>query len=602
MKRLKRHVVRMRVRLAGMGIAARFAAGTLAALVLGGAVWLVWAMVSPEPMVAIALELDADARDRAVTALEREGISFRRTEGGLKVSPHHLSDARRILRSDVMESKSSASSLRQLANSSSMWRSSAENRRIWQAGVMAELGRMVTGIDPVESASVLFEPGSPGGLGAEARAAGAAVKVTLARGRRMSPALVVAIGELVSGSIAVEIGDVRVVDQSGRSYRPSPEAHALAHRHAIEAYYSGKIMSALRYIPGISADVQIIGAPVGLRQPAGEGLRVWVSVPRSYLSTVGNEESSDQQLAAVKDAARAVLPPGGSHEVTVALHGPGNAPESSVSQTHAGVSRSMFLTAMIASAVVGGLGLWLLLRCRALVARKPDSIGPPVSGESSDESSDELGYEMLAPFSDGSSDDRIGGLGGEHPQTLALIMVRIPSAQAAEIMARLPAELRAEVARRMGDLGDVDPAVVSEIRRDLARRLDSPVDGLSSQPGGYENIDRRRAERDALRLLVFEDVMLLGAGELRAALGAVEPDDLAISLRMAGKQVRRKVLGCLSRRNAEFVQARMDLIGPMRICDVESARRRVMEAVSHAAGVPQAPGETACGEAMEEAV
>jgi len=258
----------------------------------------------------------------------------------------------------------------------------------------------------------------------------------------------------------------------------------------------------------------------------------------------------------------------------------------------------MFLTAMIASAVVGALGFWLLLRCCGLVARKSNSIGPPAS----DESSDELGYEMLEPFSDGGSDDCIGGLGGEHPQTLALIMVRMPSAQAAEIMARLPAELRAEVARRMGDLGDVDPAVVSEIRRDLVRRLDSPVDGLSGQTGGYENIDRRRAERNALRLLVFEDVMLLGAGELRAALGAVEPDDLAISLRMAGKQVRRKVLGCLPRRDAEFVQARMDLIGPMRICDVESARRRVMETVSHAAGVPQALGETACGEAMEEAV
>jgi hypothetical protein len=154
----------------------------------------------------------------------------------------------------------------------------------------------------------------------------------------------------------------------------------------------------------------------------------------------------------------------------------------------------------------------------------------------------------------------------------------------------------------MGDLGDVDSDVVSEIRRDLSRRMDSPTDVLPGQPGGYEDNDHRKAERDALRLLVFEDVMHLGAGELRAALGAVEPDDLAISLRMAGKQLRRKVLGCMLRRDAEFVQARMDRIGPMRICDVESARQRVMETVSQAAGVPHTPEENACGEAMEEAV
>jgi len=583
-----------------MGGGARFAAGILAAVVLGGAVWLTWAIVSPEPMVTIARQLDAGARDRAAVALQREGISFRRTRDGLMVSPHHLGDARRILRSDSSGGKSSPSGLGQWANSSSIWLSSYEKRRLWQAEMMVKLGRLITEMDPITSASVLFDPGSPGGLGAEARAARAAVKVTLVKGRRMLPGLVVAIGELVSGSVAVEIGDIRVVDQTGRSYRPSPDVQALAQRHAVEAYYSGRIMSALRYIPGISADVQIIGARTGLRRIGGEGLRVWVSVPRSYLTSVssaGSKESEAQQLAAVEEAARAILGPTGSHEVTVAMHGPARSATSSVSQTRRDVSRSMFVAAMIASAVVGGLGFWLLRRCRGLVGLKPHSIAPAAG----DETRDELGYEMLAPFSDDGSDDRKGDIGGEHPQTLALTLVRMPSSQAAEIMARLPAELRAEVARRMGDLDEVDPAVVSEIRRDLAKRLDGRAVALAPEPGDSENIDRRRAERDALRLLTFEDIMLLGAGELRAALGAVETDDLAISLRMAGRQVRRKVLGCLSPKDAEYVRARMDRIGPMRICDVESARQRVMETVSQAAGAPLGP-EDARGEILGEAV
>ncbi|MCP4379411.1 MAG: hypothetical protein GY794_24975, partial [bacterium] len=248
--------------------------------------------------------------------------------------------------------------------------------------------------------------------------------------------------------------------------------------------------------------------------------------------------------------------------------------------------------------LVGGLGFWLLTRYRGLVVLKPRSVALPTS----DESSDALDYEMLGRFSSVCSDDTGDGFDGEHPQTLALMLARIPSAQAAEIMVRLPSELRAEVARRISDLDDADPDVLAEIRRDLARRTDSPEVTTLSGNDESGNGDYQRAERDALRLLAFEDIMLLGAGELRVAMGAVEPDDLAISLRMAARPVRRKVLGCLSSRDAEYVQTRMDRIGPMRICDVESARQRVMKTVSQAAGPARRPGQTAHGDALEEAV
>ena len=598
MKRLKRHVVRLRVRLAGLSVGARFATGLLAVVIFGGAVWLVWAMVSPEPMIAVAGELDAEARGRAAVALDREGIRFRRTQDGLTVSQRNLVDARKVIRSDALGGKSSGSDLWSQANSSSMWRSSAENKRLWQAGVMSELGRLVTEMDPVASARVLFEPGCPGGLGSQARASRAAVKVTLVKGRRMSPRLVVAIGELVSGSVAVDIGDVRVIDQTGRSYRPSSEVQAFAQRHAVEAYYSEKIMSALRYIPSVSVDVQIIGDRTELKQVAEEPLRVWISIPRSYVLSAGGQESENRQLRSIKEFARAILSPTGKHEVTVALRGPDTVADAPVSEAGRGLSQSMFLVAMIASAVLGGMGLWLLLRCRGMVGQASNSISLVVS----DESSDGLRSDMPASFSDDGADDLNEDLTREHPQTLALILARMPSDQAADIISRLPDDVRVEVARRMDDLSDVDAEVVSEINRDLAMRLGGRAVSLSGQSGDVENIDHRRAERDALKLQVFEDIMLLGAGELRVALGAVEPDDLAISLRMAAKQVRRKVLGSLSPKDAEYVRARMDRIGPMRICDVESARQRVMETVSQAAGVPHASQDVLRDAVMEEMV
>ncbi len=600
MKRLKRHVIRLRVRLAGLGAGARFTAVVLAAMVVGGAAWLILAMVSPEARTVVARGLDRDATLRAEAALDRRGVPCHRTPGGLAVPTRRLADAQAILKSDAPAADSLSANLRSLTDGSSMWRSSAENRRLWQAGVMAELGRLVTEMDPIASASVLFEPGAQGGLGSQSRAARAAVKVTLARGRRMTPSLIVAIGELVSGSVAVEIADIRVIDQTGRSYRVSPQVQSLAGRHAIESYYAQKIASAIRHIPDLAVDVRIVGARAGAISSSGgtqldaDDLRVWVSAPRSYFASPGGE-STARRSESLKKTVKSILGPVGGCEVIVSMHGPATRDANSGSQ--AGLGWGVLLVAVASFTVAGVLGLWLILRWRSSSRRKVGVIDQPQS----DENSDELSYDMLGAFSPDAGERRSEDLAREHPQTLALILVRMPSAQAADIMSRLPAGLRSEVARRMGDLDDIDAAVVAEINRDLAGRLKSRPDGSGQQPARPENINRRRAERDALTLLAFEDVMGLNAAELRVALGAVEPDDLAISLRMAAKQVRRKVLGCLASKDSEYVRARMDRIGPMRISDVESARQRVMEIVSQAAGAP-ARGSKPAEQVLEETV
>jgi len=188
-----------------------------------------------------------------------------------------------------------------------------------------------------------------------------------------------------------------------------------------------------------------------------------------------------------------------------------------------------------------------------------------------------------------SGDDSGEGLDREHPQTLALILVRMPADQAADIMSRLPAAVRSEVASRMADLDDAETGVVSDIRDELARRVDTEPHAKRAPGPEPEGFDRRKAEQTALTLPAFEDITYLSAAELHAALGMVEPDDLAISLRTAGKQLRKRVLACLSPTDGSYVRGRMDRIGPMRLCDVESARQRVMRAVTQAAGgVPTA--------------
>jgi len=579
----------MRVRLAGLDGGSRVLAGMFAAVVLIGGVWLVWAAVCPDRLVAVGRELDRDQRNRAAAVLQREGIEVRRSDGALLVASGHLADAHRVLRSDLSAGAPGGRSLQQLADDSGLWRTNAGNQLRWRAGMMAELSRLVTEMEPVATASVLFEPGSARGLGTPAKQATAAVKVTLAEGRHMSPSLIVAIADLLCGSIAgLEISDVRIVDQTGRSYRASAGTLALAERHATETYYQDRILAALRYVPGISADVQI-GDAVLKRPPAEQqnhpaggrtvGVRVRISLPGGYLREAGGDKVAAAQLADIKRTVTAILPAGVGHDVTVAVRGSAGAPRTAALTPAGRVGWLIAVAGMLIALAGGALGVLLVRRCW-----KFWSAGRRRRRRDTAQTGDEPGYEMLLPFSDAGRDVSGEGLQGEHPQTLALILVRMSAVQAAEIMARLPAGLRAEVAGRMADLDDADPVVVSEIRRELAGRIDSEPGPSPQLPGEPESFHRRKAERSALRLPTFEDITYLSAAQLRAALGTVEPDDLAISLRTAGKQLKRRVLGCLATKDGNYVRTRMDRIGPMRLCDVESARQRVMQAVTQAAG------------------
>ena len=63
----------------------------------------------------------------------------------------------------------------------------------------------------------------------------------------------------------------------------------------------------------------------------------------------------------------------------------------------------------------------------------------------------------------------------EHPQTIALVVSNLPTAAATEILARLPAELRSTVVRRIATLGPTDPEVVREVELWLERRTSRPA-------------------------------------------------------------------------------------------------------------------------------
>ena len=106
--------------------------------------------------------------------------------------------------------------------------------------------------------------------------------------------------------------------------------------------------------------------------------------------------------------------------------------------------------------------------------------------------------------------------------------------------------------------------------------------GYETEKAVLEGLDGEEpalAESIRKRMFGFEDIASMSTKRLRASLEQVPSDELAIALRTAGEELKKKVLSSLSAAAGKAVREEMDRIGPVRISDVEAAQRRVLEAV-----------------------
>ncbi|MDR2531011.1 MAG: flagellar motor switch protein FliG [Oscillospiraceae bacterium] len=189
----------------------------------------------------------------------------------------------------------------------------------------------------------------------------------------------------------------------------------------------------------------------------------------------------------------------------------------------------------------------------------------------------------------------------EHPQTIALVMSYIEPKQSAAVLASLPPDRQSDIAGRIAYMGATSPEYVRDAERILERKITSmgyqdqiAVGGIESIVNIIQSLDRsteRRilesldthdaelAEEIRRRLFVFEDIAKLSNQAIQRVLREVSNTDLAIALKTASQEVTQIIFGNISSRLADMLRDDMEVMGPVRVRDVEDAQQRIVSAV-----------------------
>jgi flagellar motor switch protein FliG len=194
-------------------------------------------------------------------------------------------------------------------------------------------------------------------------------------------------------------------------------------------------------------------------------------------------------------------------------------------------------------------------------------------------------------------------LADEHPQTIAVVLAHLSSDDAARVLAEMEEQLRVDVARRIATLGRIPPEAVSQVAEVLERKLANLIRSgvVTTEIGGISSIvsilnhserstekqilseleetDPELAEQIRNELFVFDDITNLDDRTLQRVLRNVVAKDLAVALKGVSDQVREKFLHNMSERAQEDLTEEMEILGPIRVSQVESAQQAVVRVV-----------------------
>jgi flagellar motor switch protein FliG len=190
----------------------------------------------------------------------------------------------------------------------------------------------------------------------------------------------------------------------------------------------------------------------------------------------------------------------------------------------------------------------------------------------------------------------------EHPQVIALVLAHMTADKASLLLSGLAPQIQAEVAHRIAVMDRTSPEIVRAVEATLERRLSSMlqpsemsrVGGLDPLVNiinrsdrsterqiveGLEALDPTLADAIKAKMFMFEDVVTLEDRSIQMVLREVDTAELALALKGVADEVREKITRNLSERAATNLIEEVELLGAVRLRQVEEAQQNIIRTI-----------------------
>jgi flagellar motor switch protein FliG len=191
----------------------------------------------------------------------------------------------------------------------------------------------------------------------------------------------------------------------------------------------------------------------------------------------------------------------------------------------------------------------------------------------------------------------------EHPQIIATLLVHLDRNKASNVLELLNERLRHDVILRVSTFGGVQPAALSELTDVLFHLLSGGV--KRSRLGGVRaaaeminlmssaqeesvirhvrDYDPDLAQRITDEMFLFENLLDIEDQSIQLLLKEIDSDTLVIALKGAPQELRDKFLKNMSQRAAEMLREDIELRGPVRVSQVETEQKKILEVLKRLA-------------------
>lgn len=191
-------------------------------------------------------------------------------------------------------------------------------------------------------------------------------------------------------------------------------------------------------------------------------------------------------------------------------------------------------------------------------------------------------------------------LKNEHPQTVALIISKMSSTQAAKVLSIMPEDMSFDVMIRMLNLDAVKKEVLDNIEKTLRIEFINNLSKTQKQDSNqmlaeiFNNFDRvneakymglleekapEAADKIKSLMFTFDDLVKVTPSSMQVILRVIDKSKLGIALKGSSDAVKQLFLNAMSQRASKILQEEMESLGPVRIKDVDEAQGAIIKVV-----------------------